>query len=319
MLLEEKEMEKVNIRGLDISRFTLGTVQLGVSYGMANTVGKPSQEQAFALLDTARQAGVNCLDTANAYGTSEEVVGAWRQSCGGDVNVVSKFKVRDPADPIGQFKAQLELSQQRLGSVAGYMFHDDKDLRAYGDVIRDEFLRAKEEGKTSFVGASVYTADDVEFMLEKQPWIEAVQLPMSVLDTRIAQRGLLEELRKRDIIVFVRSVFLQGMLCMDKAPEKFSFMQPSLDAIGEVARAGGLTLPQLAVAYIRDLPGVTSLVLGCEKPEQVVDNANLINTRPLTAAELDAISEIGRKAPIERTMDVIRGVKWDPKTGKPLN
>jgi aryl-alcohol dehydrogenase-like predicted oxidoreductase len=83
-----------------------------------------------------------------------------------------------------------------------------------------------------------------------------------------------------------------------------------------VAKAGGLTMPQLAVAYIRDLPGVTSLVLGCEKAEQVIDNANLINTRPLTAAEMDAIAEIGRKAPIEKTMEIIRSAKWDPKTGR---
>ena len=309
-------MKNINIRGLDISQFSLGTVQLGVNYGLANTIGVPSEEQAFALLNAAREVGVNCLDTANAYGTSEEVVGEWHKATGGGMNIVSKFKVRDPADPIGQFKAQLALSQERLGSVAGYLFHDDKDLRAYGDVIRDEFLRAKEDGKVSFVGASVYTADDVEFMLEKHPWLEAVQIPMSVLDTRIAERGLLEELRKRNIIVFVRSVFLQGMLCMEKAPEQHSLMQPSLDAVAEVAKAGGLTMPQLAVAYIRDLPGVTSLVLGCEKAEQVIDNANLINTRPLTAAEMDAIAEIGRKAPIEQTMQIIRSAKWDPKTGK---
>ena len=309
-------MKNINIRGLDISQFSLGTVQLGVNYGLANTIGVPSEEQAFALLNAAREVGVNCLDTANAYGTSEEVVGDWHKATGGGMNIVSKFKVRDPADPIGQFKAQLELSQQRLGRVAGYLFHDDKDMRAYGDVIRDEFLRAKEDGKVSFVGASVYTADDVEFMLEKHPWLEAIQIPMSVLDTRIVERGLLEELNKRNIIVFVRSVFLQGMLCMEKAPEQHSIMQPSLDALKEVAKAGGLTMPQLAVAYIRDLPGVTSLVLGCEKAEQVVDNANLINTRPLTAAEMDAIGEIGRKAPIEKTMEIIRSSKWDPKTGR---
>ena len=309
-------METINIRGLDISRFSLGTVQLGVNYGLANTIGVPSEEQAFNLLDTARKVGVNCLDTANAYGTSEQVVGDWHKATGGGMNIVSKFKVRDPADPVGQFKAQLALSQERLGSVTGYMFHSEADLRGHGDAICDEFHRAKEEGKVAFMGASVYTADDVEYMLEKTPWIEAVQLPMSVLDTRIAERGLLEELRKRNIIVFVRSVFLQGMLCMEKAPEQHSLMQPSLDAVNEVAKAGGLTMPQLAVAYIRDLPGVTSLVLGCEKAEQVVDNANLINTHPLTAAEMDAIAEIGRKAPIEKTMEIIRSAKWDPKTGK---
>ena len=301
-------MECIKIRGVDISRFMLGTVQLGLDYGMANTTGKPSQEKAHEILQIAHDMGVTVLDTAAAYGTSEEVVGSYLKANNHNMLAISKFKLWSE-DPVPELKKQIDTSRELLGKVDGYMFHDADQMRKHHKAVRETLEEMKTTDKLAFLGSSVYTAEDVEDFLEQCPWLEAIQIPMNVLDTRIVQRGLLEELQKRGVAVFVRSVFLQGMLCMEKAPEKFSFMQPSLDAINEVARAGGMTLPQMAVAYIRDLPGVTSLVLGCETPEQVRDNANLINTRALTAAELDAITEISKKAPIEDCMAVIQGKK----------
>lgn len=299
-------MDCIHIKGVDISRFTLGTVQLGMNYGMANAGGKPSQEQAFAVLDAAHKAGVNSLDTASDYGTSEQILGDWQKANGGPMLITSKFSLHSD-DPVAELKKEIANSRQRLGHLDGYLFHSASHMQAHADKVRDVLEEMKETGNMAFIGASVYTADEVEDFLEKFPWLEAIQIPMNVLDTRIVQRGLLDELKRRGVVVFVRSVFLQGMLCMEKAPEKYAFMQPSLNEISEVAKAGGLTLPQLAVSYIRDLPGVTSLVLGCEKPEQVLENADMINGRPLTAAELDAITEISRRAPIEHCMNVIQG------------
>ena len=301
-------MDCINIKGVDVSRFMLGTVQLGLDYGMANSTGKPSLEKAYEILDAAHEVGVTVLDTAAAYGTSEEVVGSYLKAHDHNMKVISKFIIKSD-DPVADLKQQIVTSRQLLGKVDGYMFHHANHMIKHHEAVRDTLEEMRVTDKLTFLGCSVYTAEDVEAFLEKGPWMDAIQIPMNVLDTRIVQQGLLEELQKRGVAVFVRSVFLQGMLCMDKAPEKFSFMQPSLDAINEVAKAGGMTLPQMAVAYIRDLPGVTSLVLGCETPEQVRDNANLINTRTLTAAELDAITEISKKAPIEECMAVIQGKK----------
>lgn len=299
-------MECINIKGVDISRFVLGTVQLGVNYGMANKTGKPSMEKAHQILETAREVGITALDTAAAYGTSEEVVGNYLKTNGHPMLAISKFKLKTE-DPVSELKGQIVNSRRLLGKVDGYMFHDAQQMRDHHQAVRPILEEMKQTDCMAFVGSSVYTAEDVEDFLEMCPWLEVIQIPMSVLDTRIVQRGLLEELSKRGVAVFVRSVFLQGMLCMEKVPEKYAFMQPSLDAISEVARAGGMTLPQMAIAYIRDLPGVTSLVLGCETPEQVRDNAALINTRALTASELADITQISRKAPIEHCMNVILG------------
>ena len=63
------------IGGKKISKMTLGTVQLGMNYGIANENGQPKEEQSMEMLGAALESGVNSLDTARAYGNSEDVLG----------------------------------------------------------------------------------------------------------------------------------------------------------------------------------------------------------------------------------------------------
>ena len=70
-------MKHVNVKGMDMSVFTLGTVQLGMDYGLGEHTQKPPKEAAFALLDRAAACGVNAIDTANIFGDSERTIGEW--------------------------------------------------------------------------------------------------------------------------------------------------------------------------------------------------------------------------------------------------
>lgn len=62
----------------DLSRLMLGTAQLGMAYGVANTAGRPDFRQAVRLIAAAADGGVNCFDTAAAYGDSEVILGRTR-------------------------------------------------------------------------------------------------------------------------------------------------------------------------------------------------------------------------------------------------
>lgn len=66
-----------DFHGHSLSAFQLGTVQLGMTYGLGEYNAKPSLERAFSVLDAALTGGVNILDTANNYGDSEAVIGKW--------------------------------------------------------------------------------------------------------------------------------------------------------------------------------------------------------------------------------------------------
>ena len=72
-----KYMKHIETHGVRLSRFQLGTVQLGMTYGLGEDKGKPSLEKAMGILDAAVVHGINVLDTANTYGDSEAVIGKW--------------------------------------------------------------------------------------------------------------------------------------------------------------------------------------------------------------------------------------------------
>ena len=63
-------MKTIEKKGMTVSELSLGTVQLGMSYGISNSTGKPDREEAFSILDTAAEEGITVLDTAAAYGDS---------------------------------------------------------------------------------------------------------------------------------------------------------------------------------------------------------------------------------------------------------
>ena len=59
------------------AKLGLGTVQLGLAYGVSNSGGQVSPQEALRLLTAASDAGIGAIDTAQAYGTSESVIGQW--------------------------------------------------------------------------------------------------------------------------------------------------------------------------------------------------------------------------------------------------
>lgn len=81
------------------SRLVLGTAQLGMKYGIANTSGAPAKDEAFAILDAALEGGINTFDTAAAYGESEGVLGAWigSRAAKKDIYIITKIAGDDPA------------------------------------------------------------------------------------------------------------------------------------------------------------------------------------------------------------------------------
>ncbi len=59
-----------------LRKLAIGTAQFGLRYGVANSAGQVAPAEAAKILARAREAGVTALDTAIAYGNSEEVLGA---------------------------------------------------------------------------------------------------------------------------------------------------------------------------------------------------------------------------------------------------
>jgi len=266
---------------LNISRLTLGTVQLGMPYGIANKSGKPDERVAFDMLRRAGEGGVTCLDTAHAYGESEQVIGRYYGD-GPRPTIVTKLQLLlDPdateAEAERTMNGQLEESLSRLATehVPIVLLHNPAVLLRHGAAIRRTFLRMKEEGRIGRAGVS-FGADIDDQLRELWPIVEdelfeAVQVPINILDHRLLRNGGLAKFRESGKIVFARSVFLQGLVFLrdEELPAHLSAAAGPLRALRDIAAGAGQSIEQLAVSFVRDLPEVDSLVIGAETSEQL--------------------------------------------------
>lgn len=266
---------------MQISPMTLGTVQLGMNYGIANDAGKPDEEKSFSILRTALEGGVTALDTARAYGDSELVIGRflkqWQGKMPAIVTKIPKLQGDSPKELEKFATESVEQSLERLGvnKVDAVMLHGAKDPILHGKACADAVKALLDHGYTDRVGVSIYTAEDIEGMLPYDIF-SVTQVPMSIFDQQLIAGGSIDKLKQRDYTVFVRSVFLQGLFFLD--PEKVTdpilveHAVPKIRLLQKIAADLGMSVAQLAIAFMRDCAGVTSLVLGADTPEQVKAN-----------------------------------------------
>lgn len=268
----------------------LGTVQLGLPYGVANRTGQPGPEAAEGILSAAAGVGVTHLDTARAYGTAERCIG---RAAPRGLRVVTKVAPLEPgeADAARAVRESVRCSRAELGAhgerLAGLLLHRMADARdAAWDVLRSH----RDGGVADRIGVSVQNPAELLAAL-RLPDVGYVQLPFNLLDRRWLDPAVTDALAARPgLVVTVRSVFLQGLLTAGRDVTWPGVPDPDRDAlvaaIDALVRDLGRTgRADLCTAYALSHPWVTSIVAGAETAAQVRDTAAAAARPPLTDAE----------------------------------
>ena len=264
-------------------QLVLGTAQLGMNYGIANAQGKPAFEEAFDIVNTAWNGGVRFFDTAQDYGESESILGQCLREIrekGSDDDPCIITKLRPDVDPrnTGAVLEELETSLDRLGveKLWGFMLHREACLDIDKRELSIAIERIKEKGKTKHFGVSVYSPERAVMALDMDS-LDMVQLPFNVFDQRALEEGIFDFAEKKLKTVFVRSVFLQGLLLLkpDQLPSNMTFCRDELKAFRSCVEKFSISPKMAALAFVvHQAPGAF-LVLGAERAEQVRENLSL--------------------------------------------
>lgn len=268
--------------GYKISELTLGTVQLGLAYGVNNDKGMPSYEESCEILKTALSLGVVSFDTARAYGESECVLGRFFSENPCEKTIITKV-VFDDADK-SQVKDRLfsltRESIERLGvdKLPFLKLHNESMLIKYGDTLVSAMQDLKKEGLVDGIGVSFSDKSRLTELTDGCGF-DCVQLPANIFDNRVILDGSIKRLSDGGSAVFVRSIYLQGLFFKDTStlPEKIKCAKEPLDKLNALAKNAGLSMAELAVTFIRDTEGITSLLMGCDTPCQLAESVSLIN------------------------------------------
>ncbi|HNX33333.1 MAG TPA: aldo/keto reductase [Kiritimatiellia bacterium] len=274
---------------MPFSKLMLGTVQFGLEYGIANVSGKPSFERVCDILTAAYEGGVRSLDTAAAYGNSEEVVGAalGRLGLGDAMTVVSKVPpipsaTDAEAERFIEQTVVCSLRRLRLERLPVCLLHREDDLK---------FLPVLEKliGKGLIEGAGV-SLDSSRFLAQAAS-VRFIQLPANVLDRRYEAFWPVALQNKTH--VFSRSVYLQGLLLMpeERIRPNLSEVVPVRRKLEAVARDAGLAWAELCMRYVLSNPAITSVLTGVDTAEQMRENLRLAAQGPLPEEVLRRVRE----------------------------
>lgn len=266
------------------NKLVLGTAQLGLDYGIANTVGKPTEKQALEIMKYAVENGINYFDTAYSYGNSEIIIGKFlnvHKNYKNKVNIITKMpslkkEKLDEKNINNRFFESLHRLEQE--SLYCYMIHDFKDIENNCDEIGKVFLKLKKNSYIKKIGVSVYDNFQINFLLRNFNF-DLIQLPISIFDQRLIKDNSLLELKKKNIEIYARSVFLQGLVFLNEnaLPNKLSKFKDYIERLNTISSKYKFSKEEISLLFVNAITEIDKIVIGIEKIGQLQRNVKILS------------------------------------------
>ena len=282
-------MKIINYNGDPLSKLSLGTVQFGLDYGIANDAGQPKVHDVKEIIDFVLDRGVNCFDTASAYGNSEDVLG----------EVLNKDKTSyiisklSSDDFIQDFEKNVDQSLQKLNlkSLYAILLHDSKLLSNWDTDFDESITKLIDSKKIKYFGVSIYTEDDFNNALSNDA-ITFIQIPFNIFDQRAIKYDWFKKAKEKNKLIFIRSVYLQGLVFMDKdsLPKNLQKAGNYLDILKSYCDTLNVSMGTLALSFVNSVAKENLILFGCDNLLQAQQNIDAFNK--LDDLSTSVISEI---------------------------
>ncbi len=285
-----------------MSKLALGTVQFGLDYGVNNTAGQVKEAEVEKILDLASKSGIDVLDTAQAYGQSEEVIGRYIKNHTTRFRIVSKLPDLDALDVKKLFNESL--SNLNCDKLYGYMFHSFSAYKKNPSAW-EELIGLKSENKVDKIGFSLYFPEELEYLLQKNIPFDLIQIPYSVFDRRF--ENYFEELKKRGVEIHVRSVFLQGLVfkSVDNLETRFLKIKSKLELLGRISSESKVPISALCLNFAVQNEFIDNVVMGVDNKGNLEENLKNLSFGQKTKEHLDQINSLK-----EDDENIILPINW---------
>ncbi len=248
-------------------KLAIGTVQFGMNYGVANKTGQVDRLSAKKILALAKDYGINTVDTAIGYGSSEKCLG---DVCPSDFNVISKLPLvpESATDIAGWAIEQVKSSLRRLNrtSLSGLLLHrPDQLLEGSGGELFNALRNLKENGLVKKIGISIYSPELLDEIVKFYRF-DIVQAPLNIFDRRLVRSGWLERAKSMGIEIHTRSTFLQGVLLLplNQMPDYFSKWHQLFKTWHIWLKKAGVTAVDACLSYPMSFENVDKVVIGVD-------------------------------------------------------
>lgn len=260
-----------------MDKLILGTVQLGTKYGINNSSGKPNMNDSLNILDKAYHLGVRGLDTAESYGDSYKIIGQYHKKFPSKI-----FKIFDKSSGLEkkdfQDKIEKKLEFLKINYFDGYMFHSTKIFQKNMH-IQEDIYELQKRGLIKKLGISVYTNDEIDFLINEGFQFDFIQMPFNVLDNENIRGKVIKKMIKNNIDIHVRSIFLQGIFYVDynNFPKKLEPLKKYISSIKSICNSTKYNIDDMLLGYPRTKKYIKKIVFGIDNINQLENNLHTYN------------------------------------------
>ena len=286
---------------LQVSEISLGTVELGMDYGIPVQGDhlQPSETDAARTLNCALDLGINLIDTAQAYGESEAIIGRALKSRREEYLLATKI-----AGLSWEGYTGVELQEQVEASITKslralqtdiidllYIHNATPELIQCGEIV-EIMQRAQDAGYARFIGTTTYGAEAPLAVLEDGRF-DCVQLAYNLLDRQFEER-VLPLAEESDVGVIIRSVLLKGALTHRYAhlPDELRELRTAVNEVNSLCRAPDRSLPGLAYGFVLAHPAVSTALVGTGRVHELREIVSFAGCDALQPELLHSIREI---------------------------
>lgn len=285
---------------MNFSRIGLGTVEIGLPYGIGTTT-LPSDQEADRILKSAVEMGITYIDTARAYGVAEERIG--KSGIGKNPNVLIGTKcgqfLKNEPDLHGdglekRIREDVDTSRQNLQqeTLQLVQFHNEReDYTDFSEII-ETLQKLKDEQKVQHIGVTT-RGEAAAAAAIATGFFETIQLAYSILDQRMT--AILSQAHTAGVSVINRSVLLKGALTPNKEnlPQQLSPLKDAANTAQEVADGIGISLPELAIRFVSHNPAVSTILIGTVKPHHLQTALEATQKEPLPQDVMEQCKKLG--------------------------
>jgi len=290
------EYNKLGKTGINVSRLALGTVELGLDYGInkPEDFKKPDEKDSIYLLHRAADFGINLFDTAPSYGCSEELLGKAFVNIK-DCIIATKVNIPLEGEDIKKY-IQSSLVQSCKKLQRNYLdivqVHNATVETFLNSDIFEILLKEKEAGNIRFIAASVYGPENALAAINSG-MIDVLQVAYNFLDQRMDEK-ILDKAKSKGIGIISRSVFLKGVLT-----ERVKYLPKSCEPLKKAAEnikmkmklSSWQDLSNFALRFVLSNPVINSVLVGVSNEAELDFALNGFNKGKLNNNKLKLASQ----------------------------
>lgn len=300
---------------------TLGTVQMGMNYGISNESGKISEAQSIEIIKKAITEGVEFLDTAAAYGESETIIGkALKNGWASRVKIITKLSpftdlTSSTDDSTWKYSTRSSVFESCYKLNASHinylMLHRAEHLA--NKSIMTELRSLKSEGIIGDIGVSIQSPSELEAALDCKD-VMIIQMPFNILDHRWNHLIplIVEKKNERNLLIHARSTVLQGLL---QSEDTDAWHRASIDNHESIIdwlktsykKFDKMSVTDFCISYANSQPWIDSVVVGVDNLSHLYSNLQSVSMPLMTEENLNLVNI--QKPHIEET-------SLDPKNWK---